>query len=289
MSDSPGTPAAPPTVTSAITAATSPAALAVLADGSLAGRTALVTGGGSGIGRASALLLSRLGARVVVVGRTPEALAETVALAAAAGHAGVVTTAVCDVREPEAVDALLDAVLAELGRIDVLVNNAGGQFPSAGEALSYKGFRAVTRLNLDATWYLTARVAERSMLPQRYGKVISITMSPHRGTPGMAHSSAARAAVESLTRTLAAEWGPRGVRLVAIAPGFVLTEAIARYGIDPALLASVPPLRSLQSADEVAALVAFLASPAGDYITGTTIAADGGLDVAGPGFGDAPS
>ena len=272
-----------------VSPATSPAALAVLADGSLTGRTAVVTGGGSGIGRASALLLSRLGARVVVVGRTVEALEETVVRASEAGNVGAVSAAACDVREPDQVDALLDSVLADLGRIDILVNNAGGQFPSAGESLSHKGFRAVTRLNLDATWYLTVRVAERSMLPQRYGKVISITMSPHRGTPGMAHSSAARAAVESLTRTLAAEWGPRGVRLVAVAPGFVLTEAIARYGIDPALLASVPPLRSLQSADEVAALVAFLASPAGDYITGTTITADGGLDVAGPGFGDAPS
>ncbi len=271
-----------------IAPATSPAALAVLADGALSGRTALVTGGGSGIGRASALLLSRLGARVVVVGRTADSLDATAALAAESGNVGRISTAVCDVREPDAVDAMLDTVLADLGGIDVLVNNAGGQFPSAGESLSYKGFRAVTRLNLDATWYLTARVAERSMLPRGYGKVISITMSPHRGYPGLAHSSAARAAVESLTRTLAAEWGPRGVRLVAIAPGIVLTEAIARYGIDPALLAGVPPLRSLQSADEVAALVAFLASPAGDYITGTTITADGGLDVAGPGFSDAP-
>jgi NAD(P)-dependent dehydrogenase (short-subunit alcohol dehydrogenase family) len=201
-----------------VSPATSPEALAVLADGALAGRTALVTGGGSGIGRATALLLSRLGARVVVVGRTPDSLEETVALDVAAGGAGGISTATCDVREPEQVDALLDTVLDELDRIDVLVNNAGGQFPSAGESLSYKGFRAVTRLNLDATWYLTARVAERSMLPQRYGKIVSITMSPHRGTPGMAHSSAARAAVESLTRTLAAEWGPRGVRLVAITP-----------------------------------------------------------------------
>ena len=122
------------------------------------------------------------------------------------------------------------------------------------------------------------------MLPQGYGKIVSITMSPHRGTPGMAHSSAARAAVESLTRTLAVEWGPRGVRLVAIAPGFVHTEAIAKYGIDPELMARLVPVPRLQSADEVAALVGFLAGPAGDYITGTTITADGGLDVVGPGI-----
>ena len=262
----------------------SPESLAVLADGSLAGRTALVTGGGSGIGRASALLLARLGARVCVVGRTRDTLEETQRQSAGAGHPEPMTTAVCDVREPEQVDAVLDAVLAELGRIDILVNNAGGQFVSPAESLSHKGFRAVTRLNLDATWYLTARVAERSMLPNGYGKIISITMSPHRGTPGMAHSSAARAAVESLARTLSAEWGPRGVRVVAIAPGFVHTEAIAKYGIDTSVLAGIVPVRRMQNADEVAALVGFLASPAGDYITGVTITADGGLDNAGPGI-----
>jgi len=100
----------------------------------------------------------------------------------------------------------------------------------------------------------------------------------------MAHSSGARAAVESLTRTLSVEWGPRGVRVVAIAPGFVHTDAIAKYGIDTSVLSSIVPLPRMQSADEVAALVGFLASPAGDYITGTTITADGGLDNAGPGI-----
>lgn len=263
---------------------TSPESLAVLADGSLTGRTALVTGGGSGIGRASALLLARMGARVRVAGRTEGTLAETVRLSAEAGYAEPMSLAVCDVREPEEVDAVLDAALADLGRIDVLLNNAGGQFVSPAESLSHKGFRAVTRLNLDATWYLTARVAERSMIPNGYGKIISITMSPHRGTPGMAHSSAARAAVESLTRTLSTEWGPKGVRVVSIAPGFVHTEAIAKYGIDTSVLAAVVPLQRMQAADEVAALVGFLASPAGDYISGTTITADGGLDNAGPGL-----
>ncbi|MFN8148855.1 MAG: SDR family oxidoreductase [Candidatus Nanopelagicales bacterium] len=267
-----------------MTVPTRPDVLAVLAPGSLIGRTALVTGGGSGIGRATALQLAAMGARVAVVGRTEESLQGTVEMAAIADGVHSVSSYVCDVREPEQVDAMLDAVLADFERIDILVNNAGGQFVSPAESLNHKGFRAVTRLNLDATWYVTARVAERSMLPNGYGKVVSITMSPHRGTPGMAHSSAARAAVESLTRTLAAEWGPRGVRLVAVAPGFVHTEAIAKYGIDTDVLAQIVPVRRMQAADEVAALVAFLASPAGDYISGTTITADGGLDVAGPGI-----
>ena len=263
----------------------SPDSLSVLADGALAGRTALVTGGGTGIGRATALLMARLGARVKIVGRTETSLEETSALSITAGHIHPVTYSVCDIREPELVDALLDSLLEEFGRIDILVNNAGGQFLSAAESLSSKGFRAVTRLNLDATWYLTARVAERSMLPAGYGKIISIVTSPRRGIPGMAHSSAARAAVESLTQTLAVEWGPRGVRLVAIAPGFVHTEALTKYGVDIDGLALKSPLRRAESADEVAALIAFVSSRAGDYITGATLTADGGLNVAAPGHG----
>jgi citronellol/citronellal dehydrogenase len=266
-----------------VTVPSRPDVLAVLAPDSLAGRTALVTGGGSGIGRATALLLARLGTRVAVVGRHSETLMETAALAAADGAAHPVVPLVCDVREPEQVDALLDQALAQLDRIDILVNNAGGQFVAAGESVSYKGFRAVTRLNLDATWYVTTQVAARSMIPNGYGKIVSITMSPRRGMPGMAHSSAARAAVESLTRTLAVEWGRHGVRLVAVAPGIVHTAAWERYGLDPEQIATIIPAGRLQAADEVAATIAFLASPAGDYVTGTTLVVDGGLDVSGPG------
>ncbi len=275
-----------------MTTPTAPDAVAVFAPGCLAGRSAVITGGGSGIGRASALLLAQLGAQVVVLGRREEPLAQTAALAADSGAPHAVLVRTVDVRETDEVDAVLDSLLGAEGdasssgpltRIDILVNNAGGQFVSPAEHVSAKGFRAVTRLNLDATWYLSTRVAARSMIPAGYGKIVCITMSPHRGMPGMSHSSAARAGVESLMRTFAVEWGRHGVRTVAIAPGIVHTEAWERYGLEPDVISTVVPVGRLQAADEVAAAVAFAVSPAGDYLTGTTLTIDGGLDVSGPG------
>lgn len=261
-----------------MTIPTNNAALASLANGCLDGRSALITGGGSGIGRATALLLARLGAKVAVTGRRESELEGTAALAAQAGLAHPILPVSCDVREPENVDAMLDTILAERGMLDVLVNNAGGQFLAPAESISYNGFRAVTRLNLDATWYVTTQVAKRSMIENGYGKVVSITMTPRRGIPGMSHSSAARAGVESLTRMLGVEWGQYGIRLAAIAPGIVHTQAWERYGLDPAVVGAAMPVKRLQSADDVAALAAFLISPGGDYITGTTIVADGGFE-----------
>ena len=260
-----------------MTIPTNPAALSVLADGCLEGRSALVTGGGSGIGRATALLLARLGARVAVTGRRAEELAQTVQLAAEANSVHPVLAVACDVREPENVDVMLDAVFAEHEFVDVLVNNAGGQFMAPAESISYNGFRAVTRLNLDATWYVTTQVASRSMIERGYGKIVSITMTPRRGLPGMSHSSAARAGVESLTRTLSVEWGKYGIRTAAIAPGIVHTAAWENYGLDPDMMGSKMPTGRLQSADDVASLVGFLVSPGGDYISGATIEADGGF------------
>jgi len=197
------------------------------------------------------------------------------------------------VREVEQVDALLDRVLSPvgaggpggpggLGGLDVLVNNAGGQFVAPAESISMNGFRAVTRLNLDAVWYLTTQAAARAFIPQSGGVVVCVTMTPHRGIPGMSHSSAARAGVESMMRTLAVEWGRHGIRTVAVAPGVVHTEAWERYGLAPADVSAVIPLGRLQTADEVAAAIAFVASPAGAYMTGTTLTVDGGLDVSGP-------
>ena len=256
--------------------------LDALRPGCLTGRVALVTGGGSGIGRATAVHLADLGAQVVIVGRTVEKLDETAALAAQHEAALPMTTVPVDLREFDQVDAMLDAILERHGRIDLLVNNAGGQFVAPAETVSPNGFRSVTRLNLEAPWYLTTRVAARSMIPNGYGKVVSVTMTPLRGIPYMAHSSAARAAVDSLTRTLAIEWAGYGIRLVAVAPGLVSTEAFGRYGLDLEAVAQQIPAGVMQTPEDVAAVIAFFLSPGGDYVTGTTIVADGGWDLAGP-------
>lgn len=256
-----------------MTVPSSPAARDVLAPGCLQGRHAVITGGGSGIGRATAHLVADLGAHVTIVGRRIDALQETTT-----HHPERILALSADLREPEQVDALVEQIPA----CDLLLNNAGGQFVAQAQDITYNGFRAVTRLNLDAPWYLTTKLANRFFIPQGYAKIVSITMTPHRGMPLMAHSSAARAGVESLTRNWAAEWGRFGIRAVAVAPGIVHTEAWQRYGLSPEQVGAGVPVGRLQTADEVAAVVAFLFSAAGDYITGTTLTCDGGFDIAGP-------
>ena len=247
----------------------------IFASGLLDGQVILVTGGGSGLGRATALELSALGAHVVVIGRRAEPLEETVALC----EGDRASAAVCDIREEEQVHALVDDVVERHGRIDTLVNNAGGQYMTPAEDISLKGFETVVRLNLIGTWLMTHAVAVKSMIPNGGGKVISVTLSPHHGLPGMAHSSAARAAVENLTRVLSIEWARHQIRLTALAAGHFETEAIQKYPKPVAEnVARTVPLQRLGQPEEHAWLVAYLASPAGDYYSGTVLTLDGARD-----------
>jgi len=246
-----------------------------LAPDSNAGKVALVTGGGTGIGRATAVELARTGAKVVVCGRRPEPLE---AVQAELGEEGLAVPT--DVREPEQVAALVDRAIERFGRIDVLVNNAGGQFLAPAEEISLKGWRAVHRLAVDAVWDLTRTVAERSMIPNKDGVVVFIGFSPRRGMAEMAHAAAARAAIENLAGSLALEWSQHGIRTVCVALGNIATEGLDGYG--PERVAEwerEAPLGRLGTPEEAAALIAFLASPGGGYVTGTTVVMDGGLDV----------
>ena len=236
-------------------------------------RAAIVTGGGTGIGRATAIALHRDGFGVVIAGRRPEPLEETRALI---GDDCVVFPG--DIREPEVSAGLVEECMSRFGRIDCLVNNAGGQFTAAAEDISPGGWRAVRRLNLDAPWFLTQAVAKRWMLGNG-GRVISVVLCPERGIAGMAHSSAARAGMGALTRTLAMEWGRHGIALNCVAPGWIDTEGVRGYDLDLDEVAAQVPMKRLGTAAEVGDLIAYLASPAAAYITGQTIAIDGGVDL----------
>ena len=245
--------------------------------GLLDGQVAIVSGGGSGLGRAAALELASLGARVVVCGRREEPLDETVALE----PDGRIEARVCDIREEDQVEALVEGVCGRHGRIDLLVNNAGGQYLSPAEDITPKGFRTVIRLNVEGTWLMSHTVATRAMIPGgRGGKIVNVTLSPHHGLPGMAHSSAARAAVENLTRVLSIEWARFGIRLTAVAPGPMATETM-RTKYPQAVVDSAAwtvPLGRLGTEEEFGWLVAYLASPAGDYLSGTVLTLDGARD-----------
>jgi len=240
-----------------------------------AGKVALITGGGTGIGRAVARELARTGAKVAICGRRPEPLEDVQA------ELGDDCLAVpTDVREPEQVEALVARTLERFGRIDTLVNNAGGQFLAPAEEISLKGWRAVHRLAVDAVWDLTRLVAERSMIPNKEGAVVFIGFSPRRGMADMAHAAAARAAIENLAGSLALEWSEHGIRTVCVALGNIATEGLDGYG--PERIAEWErevPLGRLGTPEEAAALIAFLVSPGGGYVTGTTVVMDGGLDV----------
>ena len=250
--------------------------------GLLDGQVAIVSGGGSGLGRATALELAALGVQVVVCGRRQEPLDETVAGA----EDGRVEARTCDIREEDQVDALVDGVLERHGQIDLLVNNAGGQFLSPAEDITPKGFRTVIRLNVEGTWLMTHAVATKAMIPggrdghPRGGKIVNVTLSPHHGLPGMAHSSAARAAVENLTRVLSIEWARFGIRLTAVAPGPFATETLMTKYPKPVVegVAGTVPLQRLGTEEEFAWLVAYLASPAGDFVSGTVLTIDGARD-----------
>jgi citronellol/citronellal dehydrogenase len=249
--------------------------------GLLEGQVAVVSGGGSGLGRASALELAALGARVVVCGRRADPLDET----AARADGGRVEARTCDIREEGEVEALVDGVLERHGRIDLLVNNAGGQYMTPAEDITPKGFRTVMRLNVEGTWLMTHAVATKAMMggpggEPRGGKIVNVTLSPHHGLPGMAHSSAARAAVENLTRVLSIEWARFGIRLTALAAGHFATETLRtkypKQVVEAA--AGTVPLGRLGTEEEFAWLVAYLATPAGDYFSGAVLTLDGARD-----------
>jgi citronellol/citronellal dehydrogenase len=243
----------------------------------------VVTGGGSGIGRCIAHELSALGAHAVVLGRTEEKLVRTVAEIAEDG--GSASHQVCDIRDDEAVKRAVGAIVAERGRIHGLVNNAGGQYPSPLVSISRKGFEAVVRTNLLGGFLMSREVFEQS-LANHGGAIVNIVADCERGMPGMAHSGAARAGMINLTKTSAVEWAAAGVRVNAVAPGYIASSGLDTY--DSSIQELIPmlrdnvPLRRFGTEAEVSAAVCFLLSEAAAFITGVTLPIDGAAPLASP-------
>jgi citronellol/citronellal dehydrogenase len=250
----------------------------VFRDGLLDGQVCVVSGAGTGFGREAALELARLGAVVVGCGRRPEPLEQTAGLAG--GLPGSFEFEPLDIREEEPVDRFFDGLLERHGRLDLLLNNAGGQFLAPAESITPKGFRTVIDLNVNGTWLMTHAAAAKAFIPGGGGTVISVTLSPHQGMPAMVHSGAARAAVENMMRTLAVEWARFGIRTCALAAGQFATETfLTKY--PPEIVEHVArsvPIGRTGRPEEMAWLIAYLASPAADFISGTTITIDGARD-----------
>jgi citronellol/citronellal dehydrogenase len=246
----------------------------VFADGALEGKVAIVTGGGTNLGKAAAAELVRCGASVVIAGRRAEVLAE------AATELGTRCSWVTgDIRDRAQSDQIVRGAIDRHGRLDFLLNNAGGQYFVPAEGITASGWRAVQRLNVGGTLAMCQAAYELAMRPAGSGTIVNVTVSPHHGMPAMAHTGAARAAVEELTRELAAEWGPHGVSLAAVAVGRFATESLRKY---PAELwrsaAATVPLQRLGEVEEYGWLVALLASEAGPALSGSVITIDGALD-----------
>jgi citronellol/citronellal dehydrogenase len=255
----------------------------VFAPGMLSGRVALVTGGGTGLGRASALELARCGARVTIAGRRPEVLEETVSGVSGSSDAGELSGSLDwvagDIRERADAQRLIATVLERHGRLDLLVNNAGGQFFSPAELIAAKGWRAVWRLNVEGMLNMSEAAYDAAFGPAGGGTIVNITLSPHHGMPGMAHSGAARATVEALTRELAERWVGAGIAVTAVAAGTFDTEVMVKYpaSVRAGMSRSVP-LQRLGDVAEHAWLIALLASPLGRSFSGSTITLDGARD-----------
>ena len=245
----------------------------MFAAGALKDQVVIVTGGAGGIGRAIAWLFARLGAHVAVVGRDGGKLDALVAQLASRGLKA--SAHIADIREPDAVNALFDAIWAAHGRLDSLINSAGGQFPQAAIDFSVKGWNAVINTNLNGTWYMMQTAAQRWRDHKHPGSIVNIVVVTTHGLYGIAHSIAARSGVIGLSRAVAVEWAPLNIRVNCVAPGAIETEG---WNVRAAYPRSNPMMRT-GSPWDVAEASVFLAGPSAKFVTGETLTVDGGSQL----------
>jgi hypothetical protein len=252
------------------------------------GKVALITGGGTGLGKATALAFAAGGADVAIVSRSLEHLEPAAGEVRALGVRALAVAA--DVRIPEAVEAAVERIESELGPVEILVNNAAGNFLIPAEKLTPNGFRAVVEIVLHGTWFCSSTVGRR-MLARKSGKIVNVVATyAETGMAGVVHSAAAKAGVLAMTRTLAAEWGSRGIRVNAIAPGIMVTEGASQNlkfadAETQERLKKMIPARRLARLEEIADAILYLCSERASYITGDCLTIDGGMSLPAGFFG----
>lgn len=234
----------------------------------------MVSGGGSGIGKTTAKQFLSLGAKVYIGSRKKERLDEALKELQPLGNCEAMEL---NIRDEASIEQAVKLIKEKDGRVDILINNAGGQFPSAAEAITPKGWKAVIDTNLNGTWLMTQNFATQFFIPQKSGIIVNIIANIYKGFPGMSHTGAARAGVDNLTKTLSIEWATHNIRINAVAPGIIQSSGLDQY--PPDFLKGINskiPMKRMGTMDEVAYLVSFLSSPMASYITGETIYVDGG-------------
>lgn len=233
----------------------------------------MVTGGATGIGFEISKQLLEGGATVYIASRKEEKLQKAQRELQAFGECHY---QVCDIRQTNQIQALADRIKEEQGRLDILMNNAGGQFPSLAEDISEKGWLAVINNNLNGTWFVTQTMGKTFFIPQKEGIIINIIVNIFRGVPGMSHTGAARAGIDNFTKSLAVEWSKHNIRINAVAPGIIKSSGLENYPEELTKgIAQTIPMKRLGTVQEVAWLCTFLASPYAAYIDGETIYVDG--------------
>jgi citronellol/citronellal dehydrogenase len=250
----------------------------VLAANAFAGKVVLVSGAGTGIGRACAFWFARLGAKLVVCGRKEESLRSLQNALAQFGAEVMVRS--MSIRDPEAVAGLFDAAWTRFGRLDVLVNNAGGQFPQAAIDFAPKGWSAVIDTNLSGPWYMMQAAARKWRDAGKPGSIVNVVTVFDRGMPGVAHTCAARAGVVYLSKTVAIEWAPLNIRVNCVAPGIISTEAMNIYPQEARdAFTSTNLMKRFGQVEDIANAVCYIAGPSGGFITGEVVHVDGGNHI----------